>query len=62
MKILGEKLKKDIQAGCPIGNFECRLCEGSNFWNEGGRKLSPYARMKREWVKGEKFQREIKKK
>jgi len=58
----GDRLKKEIQAGCPTGNFECRLCEGSNFWNEGGRKLSPYQRMKREWVKDEKFQRKIKKK
>ena len=58
----GARIKKEIQDGCPTGNFECRLCEGSNFWNEGGRRLSPYARMKKEWVKGEKLQREIKKK
>jgi len=57
----GDRLKKEIQAGCPTGNFECRLCEGSNFWNEGGRKLSPYTKMKRE-RKNEKFQKEIKKK
>jgi len=61
VRIWGDRLKKEIQAGCPVGSFECRLCEGSNFWNEGGRKLSPYQRMKREW-KNEKFQREIKKK
>ena len=62
MKILGEKLKKDIQAGCPVGNFECQFCEGSNFWNENGRKLSPYTRIKREWIKNEKFQRKNKRK
>ena len=61
MKILGEKLKKDIQAGCPVGNFECRFCEGSDFWKEGGRKLSPYQKMKMEWGKGEKLQRETQK-
>jgi len=62
VRMWGSRLKREIQAGCPTGNFECRLCEGSNFWNEGGRKLSPYQRMKREWVKDEKFQRKIKKK
>ena len=62
VRIWGDRLKKEIQAGCVTGSFECRFCEGSDFWNEGGRKLSPYARMKREWVKNEKFQREIKKK
>jgi len=55
VRILGERLKKEIQAGCPFGGFECRFCEGSNFWNEGGRKLSPYQKMKRE-CKSEKLQ------
>lgn len=61
MKIWGARIKKEIQAGCPTGNFECRLCEGSNFWNEGGRRLSPYQKMKRE-RKNEKFQRKTQKK
>ena len=56
----GARIKKEIQAGCPTGNFECRLCEGSNFWDEGGRRLSPYQKMKRE--QGEKFQRKTQKK
>ena len=62
MKYKSLFFENNSKDGCFQGNFECRLCEGSNFWNEGGRKLSPYARMKREWVKGEKFQRKTQKK
>lgn len=61
VRILEEQLKREIQAGCPSANFECQFCEGSDFWGESGRKLSPYQKMKREW-KGEKVQRKIKKK
>ena len=62
VRIWGDRLKREIQAGCVTGSFECRFCEGSDFWNEGGRKLSPYQKMKREWGKGEKFQRKTQKK